>query len=379
MMIYVANPLYDAVFKYLMEDERIARTILSALLKKRVLSVQTRRNEYANVTRHESISMFRIDFAAKVEEEDGQTHLLLIELQKTWLPTETLRFRRYLALQYNNEENMLGEPAARYGMPMVAIYLLGHRVGNIQEPVIYVRHKAYDYNDHEVTVGMPDPFVESLQHDSIIVQIPLLHGRVNNRLEKVLSVFDQANVADDKKVIRLDDQKFEDDKDMEYVLRRLQSAAADPNMRYQMNAEDEFYKELEDRDTAIMERDKRLEEQGAQLKEQGAQLKEQGAQLKEQGAQLKEQDTQLKQQGAQLKEQNAQLKEQDTQLKEQGKQLEQKDAQIEQKQAQLNEQAMMLRTAILSLQGVGRSIEEIAGMLGRSAEQIRQIISDSQQ
>lgn len=351
MMIYVANPLYDAVFKYLMEDERIARTILSALLKKRVLSVQTRRNEYANVTRHESISMFRIDFAAKVEEEDGQTHLLLIELQKTWLPTETLRFRRYLALQYNNEENMLGEPAARYGMPMVAIYLLGHRVGNIQEPVIYVRHKAYDYNDHEVTVGMPDPFVESLQHDSIIVQIPLLHGRVNNRLEKVLSVFDQANVADDKKVIRLDDQKFEDDKDMEYVLRRLQSAAADPDMRYQMNAEDEFYKELEDRDTAIMERDKRLEEQGAQLKEQGAQLKEQGAQLKEQ----------------------------DTQLKEQGKQLEQKDAQIEQKQAQLNEQAMMLRTAILSLQGVGRSIEEIAGMLGRSAEQIRQIISDSQQ
>ncbi len=24
MMIYVANPLYDAVFKYMMEDERIA-------------------------------------------------------------------------------------------------------------------------------------------------------------------------------------------------------------------------------------------------------------------------------------------------------------------------------------------------------------------
>ncbi len=34
-MIYVANPLYDAVFKYLMEDERVAKTILSALLKKK--------------------------------------------------------------------------------------------------------------------------------------------------------------------------------------------------------------------------------------------------------------------------------------------------------------------------------------------------------
>ena len=29
-MMNIANPIYDTVFKYLMEDERIARTILSA-------------------------------------------------------------------------------------------------------------------------------------------------------------------------------------------------------------------------------------------------------------------------------------------------------------------------------------------------------------
>ena len=34
MVVYVANPLYDAVFKYLVEDDRIAKTILAALLKK---------------------------------------------------------------------------------------------------------------------------------------------------------------------------------------------------------------------------------------------------------------------------------------------------------------------------------------------------------
>ena len=32
MVIHVANPIYDSVFKYLIEDERIAKTILSALL-----------------------------------------------------------------------------------------------------------------------------------------------------------------------------------------------------------------------------------------------------------------------------------------------------------------------------------------------------------
>ena len=286
MVVYVANPLYDAVFKYLMEDDRIAKTILTALLKKKVIDVKIRRNEYANLTRRESISMFRIDFAATVLDEDNKPHLMLIELQKTWLPTETLRFRRYLALQYNNEENMLKEEHEKYAIPMVAIYLLGHRIGKIEEPVIYVNHHAYNYDGKKVEEGIPDPFVESLQHDSIIVQIPLLHGRVNNRLEKVLCLFDQTNVADNKKVIKVDDKQFEGDNDMEYIVRRLQSAAADPDMRYQMNAEDEFFKELEARDSLIMEKDGQLKEKDGQLKEKDEMLRKMIKGMQENGMSL---------------------------------------------------------------------------------------------
>ena len=286
MVVYVANPLYDAVFKYLMEDDRIAKTILAALLKKKVIDVKIRRNEYANLTRRESISMFRIDFAATVLDEDNKPHLMLIELQKTWLPTETLRFRRYLALQYNNEENMLKEEHEKYAIPMVAIYLLGHCIGKIEEPVIYVNHHAYTYDGKKVEEGIPDPFVESLQHDSIIVQIPLLHGRVNNRLEKVLCLFDQTNVADNKKVIKVDDKQFEGDNDMEYIVRRLQSAAADPDMRYQMNAEDEFFKELEARDSLIMEKDGQLKEKDGQLKEKDEMLRKMIKGMQENGMSL---------------------------------------------------------------------------------------------
>ena len=286
MVVYVANPLYDAVFKYLMEDDRIAKTILAALLKKKVIDVKIRRNEYANLTRRESISMFRIDFAATVLDGDNKPHLMLVELQKTWLPTETLRFRRYLALQYNNEENMLKEEHEKYAIPMVAIYLLGHRVGKIEEPVIYVNHHAYNYDGKKVEEGIPDPFVESLQHDSIIVQIPLLHGRVNNRLEKVLCLFDQTNVADNKKVIKVDDKQFEGDNDMEYIVRRLQSAAADPDMRYQMNAEDEFFKELEARDSLIMEKDGQLKEKDGQLKEKDEMLRKMIKGMKKNGMSL---------------------------------------------------------------------------------------------
>ena len=268
MMIYVANPLYDAVFKYLMEDERIAKIILTALLQKEVIDVKIRRDEYANTNRN-TISMYRIDFAATILDKNKEKKLILIELQKTWLETETLRFRQYLALQYNNKENMTKESEGKYAIPTIAVYLLGHCVGDIKEPVVYARHHIYDYDGHEVKLENPDPFIESLQHDSIIVQIPLLRGKVNNKLEKVLSVFDQSNVyQDDKRVLKVDENQYAGDDDMEYIVHRLQSAAADPDMRYQMNAEDEFFKAIEDRDTAIMEQANLLKKKDASIMEQ---------------------------------------------------------------------------------------------------------------
>ena len=335
MLIYVANPLYDAVFKYLMEDERIAKTILSALLKKRVVEVKIRRNEYTNLTHKSSISMFRIDFAATVVDEDGKPRLMLIELQKTWLPTETLRFRRYLALQYNNEENMVKEkPHVKYAVPMVAIYLLGHRVGKIKAPIVYVNHKAYDYDDNELKDGFPDPFIDSLQHDSIIVQIPLLHGVVNNRLESVLSIFDQSNTADNKKLIRVDEEQFEGDNDMEYMIRRLQLAASDPDMRHQMDVEDEFFTEIEGRDTALMESKKKLKEVNAKLDTANAKLDTANAKL----------DT--------------------------------ANAKLDTANAKLQEQERMVRLMAERLRNSGVPIAEIAAMLGKEESEIKEMLRE---
>ena len=92
-------------------------------------------------------------------------------------------------------------------------------------------------------------------------------------------MFDQTNVADNKKVIKVDDKQFEGDNDMEYIVRRLQSAAADPDMRYQMNAEDEFFKELEARDSLIMEKDGQLKEKDEMLRKMIKGMQESGMSL----------------------------------------------------------------------------------------------------
>ena len=96
MIISVANPIPDSVFKFLMEDERIAKTILSALLKEEVLSVEIRRHEHTNTTR-DTLSMFRIDFAAKVRDEKGKEKLILnislLRISQKRETTKVMQFR----------------------------------------------------------------------------------------------------------------------------------------------------------------------------------------------------------------------------------------------------------------------------------------------
>lgn len=266
----VANPIYDIVFKYMMEDERIARTILSALLKVEILAVEVRPHEYSDDT-HDNLSVFRIDFGATIRDAEGNKKLILIELQKTWLETETLRFRQYLGVHYSNPKNMQSDGSA---LPMVAVYILGHKVGDIEEPVLYVNHQSLDYDGNIVTKGLPNSFVDSLTHNSIIVQIPRLHGHINNRLDMVLSIFDQSRRdEEDKRILRIDNKVYENDADMEHILRRLTMAAADADIRHKMNVEEEYFSAIEKRDTEILMREKQLAEQKAQLSDQESMLR----------------------------------------------------------------------------------------------------------
>ena len=315
MRINIANPIYDSVFKYLVEDERIARTLISALLKREVVRVKVRPHEYANTNR-DNISMFRIDFAATVIDEGGKEKLVLIELQKTWLNTETLRFRQYLGAQYANKENIIkGDNPKGYAIPMVTVYLLGHRVGDIEEPVLYVSHKSYDYEGNIVTKGLPDPFIESLVHDSIIVQIPLLRGQVNNRLERVLSVFDQTRRDEhDSQVLDIDEADYEDDADMMYILRRLTAAAASARMRLDMDVEDEYYSAIEDRDTAIMERERALQERELAIKERDKQLQQKSQEILQKDNQLQQKDEQLEEKDSQLQQKSQEILQKDAAL-----------------------------------------------------------------
>ncbi len=348
-MVTIANPIYDSVFKFLMEDMRVARTILSALLKQEIIEVEVRPHEYANSQR-DTLSMFRIDFGAKVRKDDGTVQLVLIEVQKTWLETETLRFRQYLGVQYERKDNINPTSKEGYAIPMVAIYILGHKVGDIEEPVIYVHPNACDYDGRPVTKGLPDPFVDSLTHHSIIVQIPRLKGKVNNRLYRLLSVFDQSYHSKlNQHFLDFDDAPYQNDNEMKDIIHRLLIAASDADTRMDMNVEDEYYSVIEKRDTEILLNAKKIAEQKVMLAQQEEQLSQKNAQLSQKDAQLSQKDAQLSQKNAQLS---------------------QKDAQLSQKDAQLSQQEAIIRNAVQSMAQNGMDDHQIAAALNIAVEKV---------
>lgn len=291
-MIYIANPLYDTVFKYMLEDLRVARIFISAILQKKVIECNVCPQEFTRKTPG-GLTLYRVDFSAVVEEKNGEKRQVLIELQKTWKPTETMRFRQYLGMQYINPNNQLeGENPHGESLPIVAIYILGHNLYDLEEPIVYVKRQYLDYDSNIVEKGVPSRFVESLTHDAIFVQLPRLSGSTRNRLEKILQLFDQSKATSSscERLLQIDDNIAEGDDEMQAIVTRLLQAAASPDMAREMMLEAEFQSELNSVETKLALKDKIIRENKQVLAKKDFIIDEQNLQIEKKDQQLEEQN-----------------------------------------------------------------------------------------
>ncbi len=103
----IANPIHDGALKYLLDDNKVARIFLSALIGAEILEHDFRPTEHNLKLSQVDFTVFRMDFAAKVRTEDGRHKMILLEIQKTKLASDVMRFRRYLGTQYASAENVV--------------------------------------------------------------------------------------------------------------------------------------------------------------------------------------------------------------------------------------------------------------------------------
>ena len=300
----IANPIYDVVFKYMMEDNTVAKLVVSSIIGEDIVSLDpkpqehTREKDKAKKGEIPNLTVYRLDFSAKIKLSNGQYKVVVIEMQKAELPTDIMRFRRYLGEQYIDSENKTANNEEIDAMQIYAIYFLGKELGIYDTPVLSVSPEIKDVSTGEI-VSSESKFIDSLNHKSWVVQISCLKERRRNELEQLLSVFDQSNRTSDVHILNVKEENFPEK--FRPLIRRLKGAASDSALKKQMKEEDEVVKYL--RDFARIEAAKALKEKDKIIAKKDKSLAEKDKSLAEKDKSLAEKDKRIVELERQLKEQ----------------------------------------------------------------------------
>ncbi len=278
----IANPIYDVVFKYLMEDNDIARLMISTIIKQNVISLELRPQESTVELKLGSLTVYRLDFAAKIETPQGPK-TVLIEIQKAKLATDVMRFRKYLGEQYLSDENTykikvirkhlgkLVEVEETKAIPILSIYFLGYPLEHFHVPVIRVQRDCYNDATNEKLEGREE-FIECLTHDSYIIQVPYLKDDQKTEVEKMLGVFNQSKKTADRRILNIKDEDYPEK--YRSIIRRLQRAIAEPGFRKKMDLEEEVIDELKKLERVIQQQKEILIEAEITMEQDKAALDE---------------------------------------------------------------------------------------------------------
>jgi len=287
----IANPIYDIVFKRLMENKRIARFFVETIIGEKVEDIAVVPQEYtyySNVKKKkgkkkaenkdtqeewEVLSVIRFDFVATIRNANGEYKKILIEVQKSNNPTDLMRFRTYLGEQYKRKDIIeVASDKVEKALPIISIYLLGFKLHDIQAVAIKVGRSYIDMIG-QTEINQKNEWIESLTHDGYFVQIPRIAGKPRTSLEKLLSVFEQKYFVDDKGTIKEYEYPV-DEAEVNLMLELLKHAAADEKTRREMEeawwAEqraEELQKELKEKDKMLEENKKSLAEKDKTIEE----------------------------------------------------------------------------------------------------------------
>ena len=311
----IPNPIYDVVFKYLMEDMESAKIILSILINEKIKKLDFQPISHAEkVTEPDSnkeIRLFHLDFIATIELPYGQEELIMIELQKASQPGDIVRFKRYISAnfqkkRYRDVVNPMTQAVETIPQPirLLPIFILNFSIENeVNDLLIKVgRTKTGIFKNKNLVTQ--NQVIDHLSYDMWVVQLPNIHTVKMEDLEgdeylsnlyALLRLFDQqAQSPTNRHRLFLFKKVFPGV--LERVITRLRAADADnPDLENQMHTEDEVLAELirnantisfmkqkvedlelqgQQKDLALSEKDQALSEKEKVLQNQARMIEE---------------------------------------------------------------------------------------------------------
>ena len=233
----IANPIYDVVFKKMMENDRVAKFFIGTLLSQTIENVEIKPQEFTYTDELAGLAVFRLDFIATIKTDSGELKKVLIEIQKARNHIDLMRFRNYLAEQYKKEDTI---GSTKIILPITTIYILGFKLPEIETPCLKVERNYKDLVNNKTINGKSD-FVEKLTHDCFIVQVDRITNSYSTKLEKLLSLFEQQHFIDDKKITKEFTHKL-DTEDIKLTADILHFSGTNPAERKKIEIEQEAWR-----------------------------------------------------------------------------------------------------------------------------------------
>jgi hypothetical protein len=297
----IANPIYDIIFKYLLEDLDISRELLSLIIEEEIISLEFKPQE-SIVEVVNGLRVFRHDFKAIIKQPDGSHKKILIELQKAKVLLDVSRFRLYLGDNYSKDDDIFNEVTQKmesHSLPIVAIYILGFKLDAFPTPVLKVGNFYEDKTTGQILMPLvKEKFVDQLTHDSYMIQLPRLKKGRRTRLEHVLQLFDQTQkLPTDRHKLEYIEDPNNTDALIRKIKERLLRAVADDEMRTRMRIEDElertYYKDLRAKDEIIEQKDEIITEKEQVIVETKQELKQTKQELEQKEQELLQKEQEL--------------------------------------------------------------------------------------
>jgi hypothetical protein len=278
----IANPIYDTFFKFLLEDTQLAKKLLSAVIEEDIISLELRPQELLVAIPVKYLSVFRVDFKAIIRTPDGSQKKILIEMQKTRVLFDVMRFRKYLADNYGRQDEFITENGSvKETLPIITVYFLNFKLPTVNFPLLKIARNYTNLVTKEVEM-IKDEFIEQLTHDCYAIQIPRLRLNMQNRVEKLLSIFNQTYVTTaDNKIMNLPPE-WNQDEDLKAFIERLNQPLQDQQMVRQAEAEDEIETKFDE----IQRKLEVAEQEKAQVEQEKAQVEAREMKLQQEKVQL---------------------------------------------------------------------------------------------
>ena len=315
MKIRILNPVYDSVFKILLENNFIAKGIVELITNFEIEELEAIPSERAKdkLLKKYDIAMYSLDFVAKIKTKSNTSEHIIIEMQKSAITPHIERFRQYLGDELRRKVRVRQNNGKikEMHLPITTIYFIEKSFNKKLPPILLADKIYYDVlnkKEYKKDVGN---LIKCLTNRAYFIQTTNLPENLKGELEILKSFSNYFVISkNDDRVLEIPYEDIDNIKDPLFreTVKILMTLVGDDKLKRQMKEEriyESFLEKIESKlreqlqkivqkDKAIVQKDKAIVQKDKTIVQKDKTIKQTKQELQQKDKLIKKLQEQLK-------------------------------------------------------------------------------------